>query len=157
MTINEDRTIITLDIPLGTDVYSFKTNCNNTCYRNASDNMEQPIEPELTAKTRAMNITCNGSSPCHVLFMGAEKTTIDIHNFSDILPLLNTKYFLTFKDAYKAGIALVMKNRQLLDEQNIPYGKKDKHLIKTDYIHGVRTPESIALGRKIDAATEIED
>lgn len=153
MTISDDKKTITLSVPLGTKLYSYNTNCNNTCYRDSSDNMGGNPTKGLRETEKALGVTCNTDAPCHVLFTGTINETLTLKNFSDILPLLNKKWFLTDKEAREAGIKHVMEHRKIMRDHYVPFGEHSDNLIKTDYLNGVRTPDSIALGRKIDERT----
>lgn len=153
MTISDDKKTITLDIPLGTKVYTYRTNCNNTCYRNSSDTMEGQPSPELIKKEKAFGVTCNSDAPCHVLYTGLQSEVLTTKNFDEILPLLGKKWFTDHNQAREAGIRLVLDHRQILRDNGIPFGEHAQSLIQSDYLNGVRTEDSLALGREIDKKT----
>ncbi len=150
MTISEDKKTIILDIPLGTEVFTYDTDCNNTCYRSDNDKMHENVPEWLREKVEELGCGCNQDAPCHVLYKGVRHETLTLINCSEILPLLNKKWFLTGKEAAEAGISHVMAHRKILKNNDIPFGEHDAHLIKQDYLAGVKTPESVALGRIID-------
>ena len=153
MTISDDKKTITLDIPLGTTVYTYQTNCNNTCYRNKSDSMKGQKEPDLRDREKGIGIRCNSDAPCHVLYTGLQTEILSTKNFDEILPLLNKKWFTNHNKAREAGIQHVLNHRRILRNNNIPFGEHDKQLIETDYLCGVKTEDSLALGREIDRKT----
>lgn len=153
MKISEDKKTITLDIPLGTEVYTYSTNCNNTCYRDDNDNMKGTPSAHLKELEQSVGVRCDQNAPCHVVFTGTQHEKLTIGNCERICPLLGKKYFLSNEDARKAGIELAMQHRETLRKNGLPFGEHQKSLIERDYLAGVRTDDSIALGREIDRKT----
>lgn len=153
MIISEDGKTVTLDIPLSTEVYTYSTNCNNTCYRDDNDNMNGTPSAHLRELEQSVGVSCDQDAPCHVMFVGTTHEALTLTNCERICPLLGKKYFLSNEEARRAGMDLALKHREILRKNGLPFGEHQKSLIERDYLAGMRTDDSIALGREIDRRT----
>ncbi len=137
MKVSEDKKTITLDVPIGTELFTYTTDCNNTCCRNACDEMKVPVPEDMRKRVKAAECECSMDAPCHVLYTGIRKEILTVTNCEQILPFLNTRWFLTRKEAKEAGIAKVMEHRNMLKEKGLPFGEHGKRLAECDYQNDV--------------------
>lgn len=97
MIISNDKKTITLDIPLGSKVYTFRTKCCDACL----------FEAEKFKNDFPFKETCQKELPCHTRFIGTESITFSLDTIGIIFPKWGIDYFSTKEEAEEKGRAVV--------------------------------------------------
>lgn len=97
MKISEDKKIITLEVPLGSMIYEFRTRCCDAC----------SFQKEKFKKEFSDRDGCNHNSPCHTEYVGTHGFELNMNNLGYVLSGWRKDYFPTEKEAEEAGKKLV--------------------------------------------------
>ena len=106
MKISNDKKNITLDIPLGSKVYTFKTKCCDACL----------FEAKKFKKDFTFRETCQKELPCHTRFIGTESLILSLDNLGIIFPKWGIDYFETEEKAEERGLAVVEEHCKWMED-----------------------------------------
>lgn len=108
MRISEDKRTITLDVPLGNNIYGIITSCNDACTFQKED-----------FKKAFPNYHCSGDLPCHTKIHSIKETPLTLANLGFVLEGWMTKYFPTEEMARVEAERIIEKHKKQLIEAGL--------------------------------------
>lgn len=120
--INEDKTIITLPVPLGTTLYQVTTGCGDFCMWQ-EDRFNKVFPPIKEGR-------CGHDKPCHTVEWHIYKITLAFHNMEYMLNNFGTWVFASRKEAEKRSTEIVENNRNLMRQYGFEMRKDGYGLTK---------------------------
>ena len=105
--LNDDKTKITLPVPLGATVYSYSLKCCDACL------FQQEKFDETFPKAKYPE-RC-GTLPCNTIFNGTYSTVFAFFNMETVLSQWGTRFFATEKEAEQQGLALTKRYRTQME------------------------------------------
>ena len=107
--INEDKTIITLPVPLGSILYQPVISCGDFCLfqKERFDVMFPPDEKESR---------CIRAVPCHTHTCTISQFTFTLNNLDDVLNDFGKWCFLSEQEAMQKGEEIIRENRTKMKE-----------------------------------------
>ena len=106
--INEDKTIITLPVPLGSELYAVYTQCGDFCsmQKRAFDKHFLPVPDGR----------CDRNMPCHTRNGTIDKIIFSLANIERVLNDFGTWIFATEKEAEERRAEIVKQHRKAMRE-----------------------------------------
>lgn len=101
--LNEEKTVITLPVPLGTELYQVETRCGDFCTF-----QEKHFDKCFP---RVKGGRCGVGMPCHTVPWSVSKLTLDFSNIEWVLKDYGTRIFPTKKQAEKRMAEIITDNR----------------------------------------------
>lgn len=106
--INEDKTVITLPVPLGSTVYQVVTNCGDFC------TFQQELFDKVFPPTKEGR--CGVGKPCHTVEWNVYKPTLKFSNMEFILENWGIWVFPTEEAAQQRMKEVVEGNRKKMQD-----------------------------------------
>lgn len=106
--INEDKTVITLPVPLGSTIYQVSTKCGDFC------TFQQELFDKIFPPTKEGR--CGKEKPCHAVEAIIYKKKLEFSNMEYVLKNWETWFFLTEDAAEQRMKEVVEANRKKMLE-----------------------------------------
>lgn len=106
--LNDDKTVITLPVPLGTELFQVTTRCGDFCtfQEELFDKHFPPIKEGR----------CGQDKPCHTVYWHVYKIKLKFSNLETVLEQYGTWIFPTEEAAQKRAAEIVERNRKTMRE-----------------------------------------
>lgn len=106
--INEEKTIITLPVPLGSTLYTPVTSCGDFCYfqKELFDSTFPPVKGSR----------CSHQMPCHTKSCTVRRFIFSFQNMETVLRDYGTWIFASKEEAAEKGERYITENRDKMRE-----------------------------------------
>lgn len=104
--INDEKTVITLPVPLGTELYQVTTTCGDFCTWQEAW-FDKVFPPTSDGR-------CGCDKPCHTVNWNIYTLKLAFHNMGYVLDNFGKSIFATKEEAEKRANEIVETNRQIM-------------------------------------------
>lgn len=106
--ISDDGKVLTLAVPIGSNVYQIRTDCDSICYDSKKEGLLLGAPKEIKG--------CSCFSACHTRYRGTEPIVVSLSNIQMIDRVWGKTVFADMSEAEEAGMRLVADNKKRLEE-----------------------------------------
>lgn len=117
MKISKDKKTIKLDVPIGSKLYQFHTDCNDMCTY---------CEKEFREKFH--DACCSGESVCHTKAYNVKAFRLSLDNIGHVMDEWHKTIFETKKAAKKAMNKKIKKNRKAITAAGFELNKEGDYV-----------------------------